>query len=499
MSVVNYMATGYVLDTEEDQNYRTGHFSILNPSKHDTDVAVTFYYEDQDPTQIKGIIVPNECQRTVVWIEQDGLMKNKRWGAKIESTEPIIAQETHYVRKRGDKAEDVRSQCTTMMATTTSTLWYYADGVYIVPPTPWSKRMFEPEMVGLLNPNKREAEVTMICYHLDRKRTEATFNLLPERSLWVDLIDVVGKNPKHFGARFISTEPVVVQQERQVYAIPGSPVQRSDFNEMAYPGPSHHISTLREIESAGAYHIGYFPGPNSLLVLFNPTRHDTWIDCTLYYEKEEPNMYSFGLRAETSLAIFHLLRAEPPVIKTEPWGVKVVSTEPLIMQDLCGSGYRRKYTEEELKGKPYPEALGNYKEEFDDRITWNMASRLAATTLAREWYYADGLVVKPPSKYSAKLYTPEWAFILNPMERDANVKITLYYEDGLKGEHSLIVPSNAIRGLEMENVVTLNKPYGARFASEELIVVSHNKGFLKNGDSVQREVEATMALPFPIH
>lgn len=511
MSTVNYMATGFVLDTENDQNYRTGYFALFNPNKRNARVVITFFYEDQEPTQLKNYVVPAECQKVIEWDKLSEIVKNKRWGAKVESGEPLVAQESHHVRKRGDKPEFVRSQCTTMMTPILTTLWYYADGVYIMPRDHVHRRMFEPEMVGLLNPNRREAEVTMITYHTNRNRREATFKLPPERSKWVDLVDVVGKDPPHFGARFISTEPVVVQQERQVYAVPGSPVQRSDFNEIAVPGPMHDIDTLREMPYLGAYNIGYFPGPDSLLVVFNPTRHDTVVDVTLYYEKENPNLYSFGLKAETSLAIFDLLNRQPPVIKAEPWGCKVVSTEPVIIQDLCGSGdpvsggisnYRwgKGLPPKARKLKHSLDALGTYEEELTNHITWNMASRQAATTLAKVWCYADGMVRKPPTEYSKKLYTPEWAFILNPTKRDSEVTVTLYYEDQTRGEHKLTLPAQRIKGLEMEKIVIPNKSYGADFVSTEPIVVSHNKGFFNMDDPVQRDVQATMAMPllYPI-
>jgi len=500
MSTVNYMAAGYVLDTPDDRNYRTGRFAMLNPTSRQADASMTFYYEDQMPTKVEAFRIPAETQRVLEWEKCEEIVKNKRWGAKILSTEPLVCQETHSVCAQEDKPDWlIRSQCTTMMASYSSTLWYYADGVYIVPPTNWSKRLFEPEFVGILNPTKREAEVTMITYHLNKSKREAIFKLPPERYKWVDLVDVVGKNPPHFGARFISTEPVVVQQERPCYAVPGSPVQRADFNEIAVPGPMHDIETLREAPYAGAYNIGYFPGPNSLLVIFNPTKHDTVVDVTLYYERDEPNLYSFGLRAETSLAIFDLLNRQPPVIKAHPWGCKVVSTEPVIMQDLCGSGQSGPRLPESARNmKPFPDALGTYEEEFADRITWNMASRMAATQPSKTWYYADGLVRKPPTERSRKLYEPEWAWILNPAKRDSNIELFIYYEDGSKGRHQFTVAANRVKGLEMEKTVIPNKSYGAKFVSTEPIIVSNNRGTFSIDDPVQREVAATMALPSPL-
>lgn len=533
MSTVNYFAYGYVVDMPEgekfhtkiadcydiieEENYRCGWFAIFNPNRVKAKTSIIFYYEDREPIKIGNIEISAESQKILEWENMEGIIRNKRWGAKIESNVPLICQASAGTCARYEKTDKIfRSHYTTMAATDISTLWVYPDGVYIYPPTDWSKRMLEPEFVGILNPNKREAEVTITTYHVDSSQRKYKLKVPAERYRWVDLYNVVGKNPPHFGARFISTEPIVVQQDRPVYEALGSPVQRSDFNEICIRGPNLPIRDLEREETIGAYNLGYFPGPNSLLVLFNPSKRDTIINVTFYYEHEEPNERSLSLKAQTSLALFELLgdssiisfglkpESLPSFIKAEKWGCKVSSTEPLFMQDLCGSGYYYKSTKEDLDRKPFPEAVNTYKEDIEDRLTWNMASRHAATYPSKVWYYADGFVHKPSTGYSKKLTVREWIWMLNPNKHTAEVTLRIYYEKGEKNMYSLKISAERIAGIEMEKVVASEENYGiykrycVKIISTEPIVVSHNRGIFNMNDPIQREVAATMAQPEPL-
>jgi hypothetical protein len=533
ISTVNYFAYGYVVDIMEkekfrikiadhyniieEENYRCGWFAIFNPNNVEAKFSITFYYEDQEPTKTEDIRIPSKVQKVLDWEILEEIVRNKHWGAKIESNMPLICQASAGTCARYEKDDRLfRSHYTTMAATDTSTLWAYPDGVYICPPTSWSKRMLEPEFVGILNPNEREAEITITTYHADSSRRKYKLKVPANRYKWIDMYNVVGKNPSHFGARFISTEPIVVQQDRPVYDAQGSPVQRSDFNEMCIRGASLPFEDLEGEEGIGAYNVGYFPGPNSLLVLFNPSKRDTMINITFYYEHEEPNECSTSLKAQTSLAFFELLGDSsiisfslkperlPSPIKAEIWGCKVSSTEPLFMQDLCGSGYYYKPSKEDLDRKPFPESVSTYREDIEDRLTWNMASRHAATCPSKIWYYADGFLHKPPSEYSKKLIVREWIWILNPSKRDAEIALHIYQEKSEKNISSLKVSSERIAGIDMEKVVAYEKDYGVykrysvKIISSEPIVVSHNRGIFKMGDPIQREVAATMAQPEPL-
>jgi len=208
-----------------------------------------------------------------------------------------------------------------------------------------------------------------------------------------------------------------------------------------------------------------------------PTDKDAELDLTFYYEQEEPNQIKINQPAKSSSARF-LERECKHVLKADTWGLKVTSTEPVVVQGIHGR-----------RGTPEDDARS---------LTTSMDSYFAATRLSRVWYYADGLVLLPPPKSSAKLYEPEFAYILNPNRLDAEVTITAYYADQTKGNFVFNVPAERIKVVELEKVVVLNKHYGARFVGTLPIVVQFERLAYEYENPIVRALFCKVALPWPL-
>ena len=84
----------------------------------------------------------------------------------------------------------------------------------------------------------------MTAYYADRTKENYLFKVQAERIKVVELEKVVVLN-KHYGARFVSTIPVVVQFERIAYEY-GNPIPRAVFSKIALPWPLYWGDYLDE-------------------------------------------------------------------------------------------------------------------------------------------------------------------------------------------------------------------------------------------------------------
>jgi len=215
---------------------------VFNPTKRDAGITMTLYYEDQDPTQLK-LQVPAQSRRAFHLANYEDVVKNKRFGARILSTEPVVVQPTVGYYGPEDKHDwYTRGMTSTLAATALSKVWYYADGVIIDRP---NQRLKESEWAFLLNPNKSDAEVTLTAYYDDQTKGVSRFNLQAERLKAVFLDDVLIKN-KGYGARFVSTQPIVVQETREIWE-ENRIVKRSAFSVVACPWPLQWGDEIEEI------------------------------------------------------------------------------------------------------------------------------------------------------------------------------------------------------------------------------------------------------------
>jgi len=232
MSTVNYIADGYELLKEGSPNMQSTWICLFNPTKHDADLTVTFYYEDQKPTHTKLKLL-SQCRSNLHTAECKELVKDKRYGVRILSTEPIVVQSTVGYYGPEDKHDwYTRGMTSTLAATALSKVWYYADGIIIDRP---NQRLKESEWAFILNPGKKDAQVTLTTYYTDQTKDVCKFMTPQERLKVVFLDDILIKN-KSYGARFVSTEPIAVQETREIWE-EDRIVKRSAFSVVALRWP----------------------------------------------------------------------------------------------------------------------------------------------------------------------------------------------------------------------------------------------------------------------
>lgn len=215
---------------------------MFNPTKRDADAVMTLFYEDQKPTRL-NLEVPAESKRNFHLTNYEEVVKNKRYGARILSTEPIVVQPTIGYYGPEDKHDwYTRGMTSTLAATALCKVWYYSDGVIIDRP---DQRLKESEWAFILNPNNKDTEVTFTAYYNDQTKGVFKFEVPAERLRPIFLDDILIKN-KGFGARFVSTEPIVVQETREIWE-EDRLVVRSAFSAVALPWPLHWGDEIDEI------------------------------------------------------------------------------------------------------------------------------------------------------------------------------------------------------------------------------------------------------------
>jgi hypothetical protein len=161
------------------------------------------------------------------------VLQNKRFGAKIESSEPMGVQITTGYYGVEDKADwYTRGMHSVICSDRLSRVNYYADALVIDRD---GVRLKEPEWAFLLNPNETAAEVTLYAYYGDGKQVTYDFHVAPERVLPVFMDELVRKN-RLFGAKYVSTVPIAIQQTRLIEEEDRETI-RSCFSVMAIPGP----------------------------------------------------------------------------------------------------------------------------------------------------------------------------------------------------------------------------------------------------------------------
>jgi hypothetical protein len=97
-------------------------------------------------------------------------------------------------------------------------------------------------------------------------------------------------------------------------------------------------------------------------------------------------------------------------------------------------------------------------------------SYTAIQSLARHWYYADGIVINGGPNPATWVSESEWAIMLNPGDQPATVKLGLYY-DGKSEDRDETVAPRRVRRIFMDSVATKNAHYGASFASDQPVAV----------------------------
>jgi hypothetical protein len=161
------------------------------------------------------------------------VLKNKRFGAKIVTSEPMVLQITTGYYGLEDKPDwYTRAMHSVICADTLSKVVYYADGLVLDNP---GARLKEPEWDFVLNPNKVPAEVVLHAEYADQTEEQFKFTIGAERLL-AFFKDPVVKINKCFGGKYVSSVPVAVQQTRLIEEEDRWTI-RSCFSVMGKPAP----------------------------------------------------------------------------------------------------------------------------------------------------------------------------------------------------------------------------------------------------------------------
>jgi hypothetical protein len=221
MSTVSYLIVQDYHINKETRYATMGHLLVFNPTNKDANLKVTFYYEDEEPTETyltAKALRTNEWN----WDNLSNLKKYKRFAMQVISSEPVVTQATigwnnklnnYSLYARNGERETAMSY---LGITQLSKIWYYADGIVIDSTDMWVR---ESEWNIILNPADKPAKVMMTLFFRDGSIQNLEYTIQARRISWIYMDDVVTKRNILYGTRIKSTEPIVVQHLRVVYWI----------------------------------------------------------------------------------------------------------------------------------------------------------------------------------------------------------------------------------------------------------------------------------------
>ena len=231
MSRIHYFADGYLLEAP-GPNCQSAWACMFNPTRREANIKFTFYYEHAEPTTMRYQVAAERGVNLHLLGCQE-VRRDERFGARIESSEPMVLQITTGYYGLEDRADwYTRAMHSVICSDRLATLNYYADALVI---DREGQRLKEPEWAFILNPHKTVAEVTLFAYYSDGTQATYDFQVAPERVLPVFMDGLVVKN-KLFGAKYVSSVPVAIQQTRLIVEEDRQTI-RACFSAMARPGP----------------------------------------------------------------------------------------------------------------------------------------------------------------------------------------------------------------------------------------------------------------------
>jgi hypothetical protein len=232
MSRQYYFAEGYLLEDRSRPNRQSSWIVLFNPTSREAKLRFTFYYTDGEPTA-RDFAVPPRMGMSAHLLEWKEIKVDARFGARIESSEPIVAQLTTAYYGAEDRDDMyTRAMHSVICADRLSTVNYYADAFVIDRP---NQRLKEPEWAFLLNPNDQPAKVRLHAFRSDGEKRTYDFSVGARRVLPVFMDETVEKNVL-FGATWVSSVPIAIQQTRLVDEMDRKTI-RACFSVMAKPGP----------------------------------------------------------------------------------------------------------------------------------------------------------------------------------------------------------------------------------------------------------------------
>lgn len=219
MSTMSYLIVQDFHISKESGYATMGHLLVFNPVDRDANLKVTFYYEDEEPTEtslIAKALRTNEWN----WDNLNNLRKYKRFAMRIISNEPVVTQATigwnNKLNDYSSFAKNGERECANsyLGITQLSKIWYYADGIVIDSPEIWVR---ESEWNIILNPTYKPAKIMMTLFFRDGNIQNMEYAIQARRILWIYMDDVVAKRNILYGTKIKSTEPIAAQHLRVVY------------------------------------------------------------------------------------------------------------------------------------------------------------------------------------------------------------------------------------------------------------------------------------------
>lgn len=179
------------------------------------------------------------------------------------------------------------------------------------------------------------------------------------------------------------------------------------------------------------------------LLAFNPGPRDSELTVTVYYTDADPEVRHFRAPArgvfETNCRRWEGLRQDVR------FALAVESPEPLACQVTAG----------------WNNAKSNFAPDAPTRDPQGVRecarSYMALPRLAREWCYADGIILDNPSRLWVK--ESEYCLILNPGAQAAEVTLALHYADGVE-ERAVRVGPRRLECVFMDPLARKNVHYG---------------------------------------
>jgi len=230
MSRLHYFGDGYLLEAE-GPNRQSTWVCMFNPSTREAKLKFTFYYERSEPTTMLYQLAA-QTGTNLHLLSCPEVRRDERFGAKIETSEPMVLQiTTGYYGVEDRKDWYTRAMHSVICGDRLSTINYYADGLVIDRP---GQRLKEPEWAFLLNPHPAPADVQLTAFYGGRAPVSYDFRVPAERVLPVFMDTLVVKN-RLFGARYVSSLPIAIQQTRLIEEEDRATI-RACFSVMAKPG-----------------------------------------------------------------------------------------------------------------------------------------------------------------------------------------------------------------------------------------------------------------------
>lgn len=195
-----------------------------------------------------------------------------------------------------------------------------------------------------------------------------------------------------------------------------------------------------------------FFGEFGHLLAFNPGPRDAHLKVAIFYEDREPETFSLTAPAGKSSESNY---SNWPVKPGARFALRVESDEPIVCQSTVGwNNTRNDYSPGAQTKSPHG-------------VRECAKSYMAITTLSKDWYVADGIVIDMPDRIWVR--ESEWAVVLNPGDQIAHVTLALHFDQVV--EHKVDVPARRLKAIYMDDIARRNDHYGVHFRSDQPIAV----------------------------